>query len=113
MLMGVVAAEYAESCTPPAAAEGAASKEGVPGGASSGAPMPRVVTLSWAPGPMATALSADMRCSALHSPTAAMFDDMEARGAFVDPKASADKLVRLLRGAPWKPAAHVDFYDLE
>jgi sepiapterin reductase len=84
--------------------------------AGDGAPgsPPPVRTLSYAPGPMDTAMQAELRAStALHPPTLALFQRLKAEGGLVDVRESAEKCARILRANRFVSGSHVDFYDAE
>lgn len=78
-----------------------------------GAAVP-VRTLSWAPGPMDTAMQATLReCSTLEAGTRDFFNGLLASNTYVPLEASATKCVRILLAGKHKNGVHLDFYDPE
>jgi sepiapterin reductase len=73
-----------------------------------------VGALNYAPGPMDTAMQAEIRgCPHTHGPTREFFQEMAAKGTYVDTHASAAKCVRVLLAGRFKSGQHLDFYDDE
>lgn len=94
MLAAVVGVEH-DAC------EGSAGGVGV-----------RVKALSYAPGPMDTALQAATRSNAaLHPPTAAFFNGLDEEGTWVDVDESAAKCAGLVAADRFASGAHIDYYD--
>jgi sepiapterin reductase len=90
------------------AAEGAG---GGGGGEHPGRRLP-VAVLSYAPGPMDTAMAAELRGHpALDAGLRASFAGMAEARTYVDVRASAAKCFRVLAANRFRSGAHVDFYD--
>jgi sepiapterin reductase len=69
-------------------------------------------TLSYAPGPMDTALQAEFRAApSLHGATRDFFNGMAAQGTWVDQAESAGVCAALVVGGGFASGEHVDFYD--
>jgi hypothetical protein len=107
MLHSVVAAE-AE-----AEGGGAEGAGGAGAGADAGAGGLSVATLSYAPGPMDTALQGEMRGDArMDAGLRSFFEGLAAAGTWVRADASAAKLARLLaEPGAFASGAHIDWYD--
>lgn len=105
MLGAVIAAEGAGG--------GRCVSDGGGGGCGVGGPAPLpVAVLSYAPGPMDTAMQAELRRHpALDAGLRASFADMARDGAFVDARASAAKCFRVLAANRFRSGAHLDWYD--
>jgi sepiapterin reductase len=73
----------------------------------------RVKALSYAPGPMDTALQAATRSNAaLHPPTASFFNSLDEAGTWVDVDVSAAKCAGLIAADTFVTGAHIDYYDV-
>lgn len=73
-----------------------------------------VRALNYAPGPMDTAMQVEIRASPhTHGPTRVFFEEMAAKGTYVDVHASAAKCVRVLMADRFKSGQHLDYYDDE
>lgn len=62
--------------------------------------------LNYAPGPMATDMSREIRSEET-------YEEEVRQGALIDPKVSAEKCVRLALCGRFATGAHVDFFDKE
>mmetsp|Transcript_45641 Transcript_45641/g.74414 ORF Transcript_45641/g.74414 Transcript_45641/m.74414 type:complete len:266 (+) Transcript_45641:64-861(+) len=69
-----------------------------------------VRTLSYAPGPMDTAMTQAVRES--DAPLSKVFKDMHTNGKMVDTYGSARKLAGLLLKDEFESGAHIDFFDV-
>jgi len=71
-----------------------------------------VKTLSYAPGPMDTILQAETRAdSHLDLATRAFFNEMEAKGTWVNIDTSARLCARIVAEDDFVSGAHIDYYD--
>ncbi|CEM15105.1 unnamed protein product [Vitrella brassicaformis CCMP3155] len=73
-----------------------------------------IKTLSYAPGPMRTAMTEPMfegRCAS--ESVIQSFRDMEKNNTLVDPYETSRKMVRLLLDDKYESGAHIDVFDIE
>jgi sepiapterin reductase len=71
-----------------------------------------VATLNWAPGPMDSELQRDIRgAPACDAGIRSFFEDMAAKGTWVDMDVSAALCAKLVRTGAFESGAHLDFYD--
>ena len=71
-----------------------------------------VKTLSYAPGPMDTILQSETRADAhLDLATSAFFNEMEAKGTWVNIDTSARLCARIVAEDDFVSGAHIDYYD--
>eukprot|EP00928_Gymnodinium_smaydae_P045644 TRINITY_DN30397_c0_g2_i1.p1 TRINITY_DN30397_c0_g2~~TRINITY_DN30397_c0_g2_i1.p1 ORF type:complete len:297 (-),score=68.18 TRINITY_DN30397_c0_g2_i1:36-926(-) len=69
-------------------------------------------TLSWAPGPMYTAMVQEVLATCPDAGIASQFRQMHEEGKMVDTRQSAGQLVRLLAQRSYESGSHVDFFDV-
>jgi len=69
-------------------------------------------TLSYAPGPMQTAMVEEVMETCDDPGVRQKFHDMHREGLLLNPRDSADKLVQLLERDAYENGAHIDFYDV-
>ncbi|KAJ9470414.1 Sepiapterin reductase [Diplonema papillatum] len=74
---------------------------------------PDVRFLNYAPGPMDTAMHAEIRSGHADAEVKKQFCGMKGSGSLVDPSASAAVLARLLRNNAFENGGHVDYYDVK
>jgi sepiapterin reductase len=71
-----------------------------------------VTTLNYAPGPMDSELQREIRgAPACDAGIAGFFNDMAAKGTWVDMEASAGLCAKLVRTRAYESGAHLDYYD--
>lgn len=74
---------------------------------------PDVRVLCYAPGPMGTDMTENVSTDeATHAELREAYAAMEHEGSFVDPDASAKKLIEVLLRDQFKSGEHLDFYDV-
>jgi len=71
-----------------------------------------VRTLSWAPGPMRTAMTEQILASCADAGVLENFKKMDSEGSFVPVDTSADKLMKLLAEDTYESGAHIDYFDV-